>query len=81
MENVTTKDGLIVGGLVGIVIDLLRGRRVARAERSLKVLETLQLGGRRQLLLVRCGQLQFLVGTGADEVQTIVPITADEVQP
>ena len=79
MANVMTSERPW-GGVVGIVIDLMRGRRRARAERSLKVLETLQLGGRRQLLLVRCGQHQFLVGTGADGVQTIVAVAADEVQ-
>ena len=80
MANVMVSGKPTVGGVVGFVIDLVRGRGVARTERSLKILETLQLGGRRQLMLVRCGQQQFLVGSGADGVQTIVAVVADEVQ-
>ncbi len=80
MANVMANDKPVVGGVMGFVIDLVRGRDVARAERSMKVLETLQLGGRRQLLLVRCGRQQFLVGAGADGIQTIVAVATDEVQ-
>jgi flagellar biogenesis protein FliO len=39
------------------------------------VIETVSLGGRRQLSLVSCGDERFLVGCGADQIQTIVQIT------
>jgi flagellar biogenesis protein FliO len=79
MANEMANDKPALGGVMGFVIDLARGRSAARAERSMKVLETLQLGGRRQLMLVRCGQQQFLVGAGVDGVQTIVAVAANEV--
>jgi flagellar biogenesis protein FliO len=78
----------VVGGLVGFVVEMVRrgraGLGVARAERSMKVVETLQLGGKRQLMLVSCGAQQYLVGAGVDGVQTIVPVhasAANEVWP
>ena len=69
-----------VGGFAGFVVEMLRrgrvGLGVVRTERSMKLVETLQLGGKRQLMLVSCGAQQYLVGAGADGVQTIVPVNA-----
>ena len=55
-----------------------RGRLLVSQERQLRVLETLPLGGRRQVHLVACGAQKFLVGTGADAVTSIVLVTAAE---
>jgi Flagellar biosynthesis protein, FliO len=41
----------------------------------MELIETLSLGGKRQLMLVRCGGQHFLVGGGFDTVETIVPIS------
>ncbi len=49
----------------------LSGAGTATAKR-MQVLETLALGARKQLLLVSCDGERFLVGTGADQVQSIV---------
>jgi flagellar biogenesis protein FliO len=38
----------------------------------LRLVETLSLGGKRQLMLVTCGGESFLVGGGMDSVETIV---------
>jgi flagellar biogenesis protein FliO len=38
----------------------------------MQILETLPLGAKKQLLLVGCDGERFLVGTGAEGVQTIV---------
>ena len=69
-----------VGGVVGWLLGKMRSARLSvtrsRAERCLKLVETLSLGGRRQLMLVSCGQKKFLVGVGADGVQTIVAVDA-----
>jgi len=74
-----------VGGLAGFVIDMVRrgrsGLSATRAERTLKLVETLQLGGKRQLLLVSCDGKRFLVGVGAEGVQTIVAVDVDGVRP
>ena len=42
---------------------------------ELELIETLTLAPKKQLMLVRCGGLRFLVGTGADSVQTIVRVS------
>jgi hypothetical protein len=43
-----------------------------KADRHIRVMETIPLGARKQLLLVDCDGERFLVGTGADQVQAIV---------
>jgi hypothetical protein len=43
----------------------------------MRLVETLMLGGRRQLMLVSCGEEYFLVGGGIDNVETIVRVKAD----
>jgi flagellar biogenesis protein FliO len=40
----------------------------------MQLLETLPLGGKRQLMLVQCGTEQFLVGGGLESVETIVKL-------
>ena len=66
-------------GLAGWVFDLLRGWRGERTaqRKQMRVVETLALGGRRQLMLVSCGDEHFLVGGGMDSVKTIVRVKAD----
>ena len=68
-------------GLAGWVFGLLRGWRGERTaqRKQMRVVETLALGGRRQLMLVSCGDEHFLVGGGMDSVETIVRVKADGV--
>lgn len=66
-----------VGRLMAGLRNVSRGQRL-RSERSLELLESLSLGGRRQLALVRCGKQEFLVGLGSDGVTSIVPARAEE---
>jgi flagellar biogenesis protein FliO len=70
-----------IQGLAGWVLSLLRGWRGERTaqRRQMRVVETLPLGGRRQLVLVSCGGEHFLVGGGIDSVETIVRVKADGV--
>jgi flagellar biogenesis protein FliO len=42
--------------------------------RRLSVVETLTLGPKKQLLLVNCAGESFLVGVGAEGVQTMVRV-------
>ncbi len=61
-------------GLAGWVLTRFRaysGRRSAKHE-HMRVLETLSLGGKRQLILVECGGERYLVGGGPESIQTIV---------
>ena len=66
-------------GLVGWMFDLIRTSRGQRdgQQKKLRLVETLALGGKRQLMLVTCGGESFLVGGGLDSVETIVRLTAN----
>ncbi len=46
--------------------------------RQMEVVETVSLGGRRSLILVRCGGQQFLVGCGPEQVNTIAAVADSE---
>jgi flagellar biogenesis protein FliO len=63
-------------GLVGWVAAVIRGlsSQQEMSHTQLRLVETLPLGGKRQLMLVSCGGESFLVGGGADSVETIVRV-------
>jgi hypothetical protein len=73
---------LPANGLAGAALSSIRrlvrggfaGMRRERAERHMRLIETLQLGGKRQLLLLVCDGRRYLAGTGGDSVQSIVEI-------
>lgn len=54
--------------------------QTARRERRMEIVERLELGGRRQLMLVICDGKRYLVGIGPDSVHAITEIRsgADE---
>jgi flagellar biogenesis protein FliO len=75
MQWAAQKDSSRTPGLLQAAMGALirlAGARNAAARRRMQVVETLALGGRKQLLLVNCDGERFLVGTGADQVQSIV---------
>jgi flagellar biogenesis protein FliO len=68
-----------VQGLAGWLLGLLRGwpgQREAQVK-QMQLIETLALGGKRQLMLVSCGGERFLVGGGLESVETIVRVNAE----
>jgi Flagellar biosynthesis protein, FliO len=68
-----------VQGLAGWVLGLLqnwRGQRETQ-RKQLRLVETLSLGGKRQLMLVTCGGESFLVGGGPESVETIVRLKTE----
>ena len=67
------------GGLAGWVLGLIRGREARKTAKHMRVVEHLSLGGRRQLTLVVCDGQRFLVGGGADGVETIVRVGPEPV--
>ena len=74
-EEIRSEPAVVAqGGVVGWLLGLVAQHGSARERRDLRVIETLALGGRKQLLLVACGTERYLVGTGADSVETIVPV-------
>ena len=74
-------DGKTIGtqGLAGWIIGTLRGwrDRAVTQQRQLRIVESLSLGGKRQLMLVSCGEERFLVGCGSDSVETMARVEAD----
>ncbi len=72
--NGTVKTAFEVQGLAGWVMGQLRDLRSRREihRKQLRLVETLPLGGKRQLMLVTCGRESFLVGGGMDSIETIV---------
>lgn len=70
-----------VGGLAGWVVGALQGRvrikwRTAAAQRmrQMQLLETLPLGGKRQVMLIACDGEHYLVGCGPDTVTALVKV-------
>ena len=72
----TSSASLRKHGLVGSLLQTWMARRSALAGhvKQMQLLETLPLGGKRQLMLVQCGTEQFLVGGGLESVETIVKV-------
>ena len=52
---------------------VLKERR-RQARKRLFLVESLVLGPKQKVVLMRCGREQFLVGTGPEGIQSIVPI-------
>lgn len=48
------------------------GMGKGRAKRRMELVEMLQLGGKRQLMLVVCDGQRFLVGAGGDSIHSVV---------
>jgi flagellar biogenesis protein FliO len=78
-SNTVTNAAPEVQGLAGWVLALVRGWRSQREvqRKQLRLIETLPLGGKRQLMLVTCAGESFLVGGSLESVQTIVRLKAE----
>ncbi len=68
-----------VQGFAGWVLSLARSWREPRVsqKKELRLVETLSLGGKRQLMLVTCAGESFLVGGSFESVETIVRLSAE----
>lgn len=71
-SELTQHTGGLVAWLAARVKDWNGKRNVV--SRQLGLVETLSLGGRRQLMLVSCGEERYLVGGGPDSIETIVHV-------
>jgi flagellar biogenesis protein FliO len=85
MQDVPAKasSGHVVGGLAGWMIGTVRwwkkrGMRRARraARRQMFIVETLDLGPKQRMVLLKCAGERFLVGTGPEGIRTIVRVAA-----
>ena len=72
--DVPTQSGLAAQLLVWFQRLFRTGLGKAGCERRLKLVETLHLGGKRQLMLVLCDGHPLLLGAGGDSIQSIVEI-------
>ena len=79
LNSVATIGAHDVRGLAGWMLGLVRGWRGQREmqRKQLRLVETLSLGGKRQLMLVTCAGESFFVGGGMDSVETIVRLKAE----
>ena len=79
LSGAAAKAAFEVQGLAGWVLGQLRGLRSRREihRKQLRLVETLPLGGKRQLMLVTCDGESFLVGGGMDSVETIVRLRTE----
>jgi hypothetical protein len=79
-EGVKTRDsrsglaGSIRARIEAVLRNGFAGLGRVRSERRMELIETLQLGGKRQLLLVMCDGQRYLVGAGGDSVHSIAEI-------
>lgn len=66
-------------GLAGWVWGLLRISRGLREvpSKQMHMIETLQLGGKRQVTLISYAGARFLVGGGPESVETIIQVTSE----
>jgi flagellar biogenesis protein FliO len=75
----TGKNASELQGLAGWALGLLRGLRQRETHtKQMQLIETLALGGKRQLMLVSCGRERFLVGGGLESIETIVRLRAED---
>ena len=69
--------GWVAGALQGRIKIKWRGTPATRVEQHMELVETLSLGGKRQVMLIECEGERYLVGCGPDSVATIEKVTQD----
>jgi len=67
----------MAGALQGRVKIKWRGTPATRVEQHMELIETLSLGGKRQVMLIECEGERYLVGCGNDAVATIEKVSAN----
>lgn len=79
----TTDSEFRQSGLTGWLIRMWNSRMAARrgSVKKLQLVETLHMGSKKQLMLVQCGNEQFLVGGGMESITAIVRISSSEAEP
>ncbi len=83
MQARTKSEGKTVEIILELFAPLKRLCTVKKDHRQLSLVETLSLGGKKQLILVECSGVRYLVGC-ADGVQAIVPASvqmSEKVRP
>lgn len=80
MQNIFRAKSFQQNSLAEALIKLWRSRRsrATNALRQMELLETLPMGGKRQLILVRYANELFLVGGGSDSINCIVKVCSEQ---
>ena len=67
-------------GLAEALLQFWAGRHAVKAEqkKEMELLETLPLGGKYKLMLVRCAGERFLLAVSLDRIETIAQLGAEE---
>ena len=79
-ENVIQMPIRVVGtrGIVDWLLQLFHKTRLTATKKKpqaqMRLIETMSLGGRRQLMLVSCCGREFLVAADAETIRSIVPM-------
>ena len=86
MQHISQEAGVRRGihrqGLSGWILARLEdiGQRRTGTQCELHIVETLALGGKRQLMLISCGDERYLVGGGPESVQCIVRVASNSTR-
>lgn len=72
--DVPMQEGKLRRWVIALVTLLGGAGSRASSKRHMRLIETLPLGAKRQLLLVSCDGERFLVGTGPESVQSILRV-------
>ncbi|QNI35275.1 flagellar biosynthetic protein FliO [Edaphobacter albus] len=66
-------------GLAGMLMAFWANRRSLKAGvlSQMELIETLPLGGKRELMLVQCAGKRFVVGSGSDSIDSIVLLDSE----
>jgi flagellar biogenesis protein FliO len=81
VENPATASPRLSQWIQAALRSRFRWMGAGRAARRMQLLETLNLGGRRQLMLVVCDGQSYLVGAGGDSVHSLTSLPGLEVHP
>jgi len=69
---------MLVG--VGLVVLVTRSRRFRAGNGSLHVVDSISLGGRRLIHLIRCGDRKYLIGNSEKGIQYLASLPTDPLE-
>jgi flagellar biogenesis protein FliO len=69
---------LLVSRMKSLIAATVGRIHTSRTQRRMELVETLNLGGKRQLMLVVCEGKRYLIGAGGDSVHSIAEVKPTE---
>lgn len=71
-KDLPPRPAVWIRGIIEAIVNMAGGTAQGKAARRLRLIETLPIGPRKELLLVLCDGEKYLIATGADSVQSIL---------